>query len=102
MFAVHCLSQVWIRTEFQTCIKSDFGVRIHTLRDIMFESVVFECDIRQGMNSNTKFGLNKGLKFSANSHLWVTGGLEQIADPPPQMRTYYVNAPLNNFVDFAP
>ncbi len=47
---ITCHSEVWISTEFQTCIRSEFGVRIHTLRDIMFESVVFERDIRQGMN----------------------------------------------------
>ncbi len=40
------------------------------MRDIIFETSAFE---QQGMNSNTKFAPNSGLKFRANSTRGVTG-----------------------------
>jgi hypothetical protein len=41
--------------------------------DIMFENWRFGYDISQGMKSNTKFALNSGPKFRANSTRGVMG-----------------------------
>jgi hypothetical protein len=51
-----------------------FGVRIQILLDSIYDVVGYHIyAIQQDLNSNTKFGLNSGLKFRAFSTRGVTG-----------------------------